>query len=236
MTRADQVRPDDRRQRLVERRPEHARLLLGASSAPRRPTANACRNELRMPGAESDSVPSRSNRTVCTGPSDLESQPVAGSVPWKTALPGPLLDEGGDADRAVLGGEQRREQAATRAAVPTQSDPSSPPSMAAFAARSASAGPLRQLRRHRERASRYTSAAGTTASTSPIASASSASTIRPVKIRSLALAGPISRGSRCVPPAPGMMPSKISGCPHLALSALIRKSAVSASSQPPPSA
>ena len=40
----------------------------------------------------------------------------------------------------------------------------------------------------------------------------------------------------CVPPAPGMIPSRISGCPNLVLSPPTRKSAHSASSSPPPSA
>ena len=48
--------------------------------------------------------------------------------------------------------------------------------------------------------------------------------------------GPISRGSRWVPPAPGMMPSRISGWPTLAFSPSTRKSAHRASSRPPPSA
>ena len=82
----------------------------------------------------------------------------------------------------------------------------------------------------------YTSAAGTTTSTSPISRASSAGTNRPVYIRSLAFAGPINRGRRCVPPPPGMIPSSISGWPQRASSALTRKSAARASSHPPPSA
>ena len=44
------------------------------------------------------------------------------------------------------------------------------------------------------------------------------------------------RGRRCVPPAPGMMPSLISGWPNFALSAAMMKSHIIASSQPPPSA
>ena len=67
-------------------------------------------------------------------------------------------------------------------------------------------------------------------------SASSAPTWRPVKIRSLARAGPTSRARRCVPPPPGMMPSRISGWPSLAFSLAMRKSQARASSQPPPSA
>ena len=85
-------------------------------------------------------------------------------------------------------------------------------------------------------ASSYTASAATTRSTRPIASASSALTKRPVKIRSLALLGPTRRVSRWVPPAPGMIPSRISGWPRVASSAAIRTSAHSASSHPPPSA
>ena len=53
---------------------------------------------------------------------------------------------------------------------------------------------------------------------------------------SLATEGPTSRGSRWVPPAPGMTPSRISGWPSFALSPHTRKSAHRASSQPPPRA
>jgi hypothetical protein len=52
----------------------------------------------------------------------------------------------------------------------------------------------------------------------------------------MALALPTARGRRCVPPAPGMMPSLISGWPNLALSAAMMKSHIIASSQPPPRA
>jgi hypothetical protein len=40
---------------------------------------------------------------------------------------------------------------------------------------------------------------------------------------------------RCVPPAPGMVPSVISGCPNVAVSAAYKMSHIIASSQPPPS-
>ena len=52
---------------------------------------------------------------------------------------------------------------------------------------------------------------GTTRSRRPSASASSARTCRPLQTSSLARAGPTRRARRCVPPAPGMMPSRISG-------------------------
>ena len=55
-------------------------------------------------------------------------------------------------------------------------------------------------------------------------------------MRFLARPGPISLGSRWVPPSPGMTPSRISGTPNLAFSPATRKSAQSASSSPPPSA
>ena len=42
------------------------------------------------------------------------------------------------------------------------------------------------------------------------------STWRPVRMRSLARAGPTRRGRRWVPPPPGMMPSRISGWPNTA--------------------
>nr|WP_293768326.1 hypothetical protein [Sporichthya sp.] len=69
-----------------------------------------------------------------------------------------------------------------------------------------------------------------------MANDSGAPTKRPENSRSLALAGPTSRGSRWVPPAPGMTPSNISGNPSWAFSAHTRKSAHSASSHPPPNA
>src|SRR6516225_6747577 len=79
-------------------------------------------------------------------------------------------------------------------------------------------------------------AAGTTRATRPERSASAASIMRPVKIRSMALALPTARVRRCVPPMPGMTPSLISGWPNLALSAAMMRSHIMASSQPPPSA
>ena len=53
---------------------------------------------------------------------------------------------------------------------------------------------------------------------------------------SIALALPTARVSRCVPPAPGMTPSVISGWPNFAVSAAMMMSHIIASSQPPPSA
>ena len=53
---------------------------------------------------------------------------------------------------------------------------------------------------------------------------------------SIALALPTKRVSRCVPPAPGMMPRLISGWPNFALSAAMMMSHIIASSQPPPRA
>src|SRR5205085_296238 len=60
---------------------------------------------------------------------------------------------------------------------------------------------------------------GATASTSPMRKASSAGTWRPVRIRSLAREAPTSRGRRWLAPPPGMIPSRISGWPSLALAA-----------------
>ena len=85
-------------------------------------------------------------------------------------------------------------------------------------------------------ASACRSASGTTRDTSPARSASTASIMRPVSARSMALLLPTARGRRCVPPAPGMMPSLISGWPNFALSAAMMKSQPIATSQPPPSA
>ena len=60
--------------------------------------------------------------------------------------------------------------------------------------------------------------------------------MRPDMMRSLARAGPTSRASRWVPPAPGMMPRLISGWPSFASAAATRQSQARASSQPPPRA
>ena len=60
--------------------------------------------------------------------------------------------------------------------------------------------------------------------------------MRPVKMNSLARFSPMSRGSTCVPPQPGMTPTRISGWPNLAVSAAMARSLASTSSQPPPRA
>ncbi len=85
-------------------------------------------------------------------------------------------------------------------------------------------------------ASSSSRSAGTTRDTRPARSASAASIMRAVSARSIAFALLTARGRRCVPPAPGMMPSLISGCPNFAVSAAMMKSHIMASSQPPPSA
>ena len=55
-------------------------------------------------------------------------------------------------------------------------------------------------------------------------------------MRRLARCGPISRGSRCEPPAPGKMPRSVSGKPNVARACRMRRSQASASSAPPPRA
>src|SRR5215218_300065 len=77
---------------------------------------------------------------------------------------------------------------------------------------------------------------GTTRLASPNSYASSAEIGSPVVFISSAFAGPTSRGSRWVPPKPGMMPRLISGWPNEAERPAIRTSQPIASSQPPPSA
>jgi len=79
---------------------------------------------------------------------------------------------------------------------------------------------------------------GTTSSTRPSRRAFDARTDLPVRIKSSASAMPISRGSRCVPPAPGMSPSCTSGCPSCVLrsSVAMRYVQARATSRPPPSA
>ncbi len=79
---------------------------------------------------------------------------------------------------------------------------------------------------------------GTTSSTRPSRRALDGRTDLPVRMRSSASAIPISRGSRCVPPAPGMSPSCTSGCPSCVFrsSLATRYVHASATSRPPPSA
>ena len=78
--------------------------------------------------------------------------------------------------------------------------------------------------------------AGTTRATSPARSASSAPIIRPVRHISIALALPTAWARRCEPPMPGVTASLISGCPNFARSPAMMKSAIIATSHPPPSA
>ena len=70
----------------------------------------------------------------------------------------------------------------------------------------------------------------------PRDSACGAATGLPEVTRSIAAGTPASRGTRCVPPAPGMMPSVTSGRPTRASAVAIRPWAASAISKPPPSA
>ena len=73
-------------------------------------------------------------------------------------------------------------------------------------------------------------------SISPAASAAALDTRSPLQIMPMARGMPTMRGSRCVPPAPGMMPSVTSGRPTTVPGAATRASQPSASSKPPPSA
>jgi hypothetical protein len=86
------------------------------------------------------------------------------------------------------------------------------------------------------KASSISLSAGTTRDTRPQASAWVALIQRLVSTMSIALALPMARGRRWVPPAPGTTPMVISGWPNLALSAAMTMSHIIATSQPPPSA
>mmetsp|Transcript_91868 Transcript_91868/g.262764 ORF Transcript_91868/g.262764 Transcript_91868/m.262764 type:complete len:205 (-) Transcript_91868:191-805(-) len=77
---------------------------------------------------------------------------------------------------------------------------------------------------------------GNTRDTRPSESACSALMRLPVRIISMALALPIARIRRWVPPQPGMTPSLISGWPNLAFSPATIISHIMASSHPPPRA
>ncbi len=76
----------------------------------------------------------------------------------------------------------------------------------------------------------------TISSMAPSASAFVAGTGLPPVIISSAASTPTSRGSRCVPPAPGMRPSVTSGSPTFASATATRQWQPSAISNPPPSA
>src|SRR5215467_3623856 len=97
-------------------------------------------------------------------------------------------------------------------------------------------GALSAIWRARPCAAVMSSATGTTRSTRPMRSASAAGTRMPVRIISRALPRPTRRGSRWVPPPPGMMARLISVRPSCASSAAMRISQARASSRPPPRA
>src|SRR5215471_5819959 len=97
-------------------------------------------------------------------------------------------------------------------------------------------GALSAIWRARPWAAVISSATGTTRSTRPIRSASAAGTRMPVRMISRALPRPTRRGSRWVPPPPGMMARLISVRPSCASSAAMRISQARASSRPPPRA
>ena len=80
------------------------------------------------------------------------------------------------------------------------------------------------------------SSPSTSRSIRPSASACALGTRAPLQASSMALGTPTRRGRRCVPPAPGMMPSVTSGGPPTVPAAAPRASQPSASSKPPPSA
>jgi 3-isopropylmalate dehydratase small subunit len=75
-------------------------------------------------------------------------------------------------------------------------------------------------------------AAGTTRFTSPTRNAACASRIVPARIISFAIPIPTMRGNLCVPPAPGRIPSPVSGSPIFAFSEATRMSQASAQLEP----
>jgi len=110
-----------------------------------------------------------------------------------------------------------------------------PSCMTSLIARTASDGisaTVRAISTERDNAS----PSSTTSESRPIARASEAVIASPVRTIFAARYFPIARMSRCVPPAPGMMPTLISGWPNLVLLPAMIMSHVNASSQPPPSA
>ena len=65
-------------------------------------------------------------------------------------------------------------------------------------------------------------------------SASSPTSTRAVNISSFAIEGPTTLGSRCVPPAPGIIANLVSTNPIFAVADATRKSQANAISRPPP--
>ena len=105
--------------------------------------------------------------------------------------------------------------------------------MQALLAASAAAG-RPAMRRAVSVARCASSARGTAQCTTPRPAAAAPSRISAPRMSREASAGPHSRVSRCVPPAPGIKPSRTSGRPILASFAAMRRSQASASSKPPP--
>ena len=126
-----------------------------------------------------------------------------------------LVEEG----RARLRACRRwRRRVATRRSRPPGPSPmsvSTARSMRRFASRTAT-GPRRAISSPISVARATASPAGTTSWTRPMRSASAAVRTLPVRISSLARAGPTMRGSRCVPPAPGVTARRTSGSPSFA--------------------
>ena len=112
---------------------------------------------------------------------------------------------------------------------------SSPSTTLCFAAASAYPGRLAILPAQAIASARR-SASGTTRFTAPHASARCAVIGAPSSTSSSARARPTMRGRRLVPPAPGMMPMIVSGCPKVADSAAMRRSQAQQNSAPPPHA
>ena len=104
--------------------------------------------------------------------------------------------------------------------------------IASLAARTAR-GPRSQIVCAQRRAVGRRSGSGTTAFTRPRRWASGAPMVSAIRIISMALARGTARGSRWVPPAPGMIAQRVSVSPNVACSAAIRRSEASASSRPP---
>ncbi len=125
----------------------------------------------------------------------------------------PLLDKGRHAFFLIIGGEERMKQSALEQ-YPFVRGVSYTRLIASLAIMTAG-NECPAIVVAAASASSSKEAAGTMRDTRPARSASAASIVRAVRTRSIALALPTARGSRCVPPAPGMMPSLISGCPNL---------------------
>ena len=182
---------------------------------------------------------------LSTGRRDLAPDPTASRAPqesksrsrngFSTSLGTRAFASPGNAFKPSCASSTRRRgrAAAARARARAAAGSREARSTASFASRTATGALRRDRARHPLRLIEPRPRA-TTRATRRERWASSAERKRPVRIMSIASALPTARVSRCVPPAPGMTPTPVSGWPNCALSEATIRSHAMASSQPPP--